>query len=239
MKGTTIMAKKVAILCCMLTIAAAADLFAMAGKAPSISEKVAVDLSLEKKNNGAEFAIVVKNISRGKIDCVFPSSNTQDFIVKDGSGNIIWQWTKDRLFTEKPKKVQIDPDRSAKFSVVWDYNDSDGKKVKAGSYQVTGTLPVVPGAITTPSKKLVVADADLEGRGGFTVNGQLVVMGGDVYIQSDDGISYLIANQRSDFKKLAGKQITVFSSVIENLSDSRSRKITITNYKVNDTKPAQ
>jgi len=229
--------KKIVWLTGCMIIVLAAQVCGMAGKVESIADKVQLNLTVQKRGHGAVLKITAQNISKNKIALVFPSANTNDFLIKDQGDKLVWQWTKDRLFKEKPHQVQIDPGKSVVYTANWDFSDLDGKDVVAGKYRVTGILSVRPTKIPTETKTIEIVDEDLKIAGGYIITGRISVTGDRVVVNSDDGGTYVLANEINIFKKLGGKYIRVYAPAIESIPSSKEKKMTVDNYKIFDSRP--
>lgn len=217
----------------------AAQAFGMAGKVASVADRIKVTLSVVKKGHGAILKIDVENISKNRIELVFPTWNTNEFIIKDAAGKLVWQWTKDRLFKEKPVRVLIEPGKTVTYTANWDLSDMDGKVIRPGKYQITGVLPVLPTSIPTETRTIEILDEDLKIAGGYIITGRIDVAGEKVAVSSDDGTTYILANELNIFRKLNGKYIRVFAPLIDSIPNSKDKKMTVDNYKIFDTRPVE
>jgi len=206
--------------------------YAMAQKAVSVVDKINVMLVVEKQGDSALLTIEVANISPEKVNCTFLSAKKYDFIIKDAKSNIIWQWTHSRLFSQAIQKEFLDKGQVFIFSEKWDYKNNEGQRVTPGKYGVTGEFSVMPTSILTAPKEIDVLEEDLKIAGGYTITGTIAVIGSDIYINSDDGVTYKLAGSSVDFKDQNGDYIAVFSPVIQNISGSQYRSITIKDFKV-------
>jgi hypothetical protein len=223
----------------LVMVVTAAQVYGMAGKVESVADKMQVSLGVQKKGHEAVLTIAVRNSSKNKIELVFPSSNTKDFLIKDRDGKVVWQWTKDRLFREAQTRLSIDPGKSVSHSATWDLTDLDGKDIAPGTYTVNGILPVLPTAISTETRPIEVLEEDLKIAGGYIITGRIAVRGDKVFIDSDDGTAYRLANEIDVFSKLGGKYIRVFAPVFESIPGSNEKKMTVNNYKVFDSRPVE
>jgi len=97
------------------------------------SKPLTSTLDVEVKD-GVKFALLVTNESAKRVEVLFPSAQTHDFLVLDSLGTPVWKWSKGRLFTSSLSTSMIDVDDTKEYEDGW---DAEGKH---GRFTVVATL---------------------------------------------------------------------------------------------------
>ena len=90
------------------------------------SKPLTATLDVEVKD-GVKFALLVTNESAKRVEVLFPSAQTHDFLVLDSLGTPVWKWSKGRLFTSSLSTSMIDSDDTKEFEDGWDAEGMHGK----------------------------------------------------------------------------------------------------------------
>jgi hypothetical protein len=90
------------------------------------SKPLTATLDVEVKD-GVKFALLVTNESAKRVEVLFPSAQTHDFLVLDSLGTPVWKWSKGRLFTSSLSTSMIDSDDTKEFENGWDAEGMHGK----------------------------------------------------------------------------------------------------------------
>lgn len=96
----------------------------MAGSAEPERRKAvtgdSVDAVLEVKvRNGIEFDLRVTNNTPGKLELLFPTGQTHDFVVVDSTGREVWRWSEGRMFTQALMNRILDSNSSLAMDAAW------------------------------------------------------------------------------------------------------------------------
>jgi len=70
--------------------------------------------------DGVELALRVENTTDKKVDLIFPSGRTHDFVVLDSAGVEVWRWSQSRMFTGALRSRTIGARQSIAFEERWE-----------------------------------------------------------------------------------------------------------------------
>lgn len=72
-----------------------------------------------KANDGFQFSFRVTNNEPRKIELLFPSGQTHDFVVIDSVGREVWRWSEGRMFTQVVQNKVLDSRASLTWDATW------------------------------------------------------------------------------------------------------------------------
>jgi hypothetical protein len=96
------------------------------------------------KNDTVRLKLVVRNDTQEPIELVFPSGKTYDFWIMDSTGNEVWRWSADRVFTQAVVKRLLKP--SEGYVVEEKVELLNIQRIREGTYYVCAELPRVTAA---------------------------------------------------------------------------------------------
>lgn len=88
-------------------------------------------------NDSVEFVLQVTNTTDAPVALTFPSGQTYDFVVYDGSGREVWWWSAEQMFTQAVREETVAPGETRTYSEVW--VPAPGT---TGTFEVEGVLTV-------------------------------------------------------------------------------------------------
>lgn len=65
------------------------------------------------------FALHVINRADKKVELLFPSGQTHDFVVRDEAGREVWRWSEGRMYTQAVQSRLLDGEESATYEETW------------------------------------------------------------------------------------------------------------------------
>lgn len=65
------------------------------------------------------FAFRVTNNAAKRVELLFPSGQTYDFVVTDTLGRVLWQWSEGRAFTQAIRSSVLEREESKIFEAAW------------------------------------------------------------------------------------------------------------------------
>lgn len=72
-----------------------------------------------KASNGFQFSFRVTNNEPRKIELLFPSGQTHDFVVIDSLGREVWRWSEGRMFTQVVQNKVLESRASLTWDATW------------------------------------------------------------------------------------------------------------------------
>ena len=84
--------------------------------------------------DGIEFGFRVTNNEKGKVELMFPSGQTHDFVVIDSVGREVWRWSEGRMFTQALQNRVLESNASVSWAAAW------RSEVPPGRYVAVATL---------------------------------------------------------------------------------------------------
>lgn len=78
-------------------------------------------------SNGVTIALHVTNKTDSKVELRFPSGQTHELVVLDASGQEIWRWSAERMFTQSLQTHLLDSDETFTVEGRWDPGARSGK----------------------------------------------------------------------------------------------------------------
>jgi hypothetical protein len=117
-------------------LGAAALVFACGPRAPHAAETAAQEQPPQRRKHrdgepalvpalgvrvgdGVELALRVENTTDKKVDLIFPSGRTHEFVVLDSVGLEVWRWSRSRMFTGALRNRTIGARQSIAFEERW------------------------------------------------------------------------------------------------------------------------
>jgi len=129
-----------------------------------------IDLELPEQVSVGEpvkMRLILRNEGSEPVRLRFRTGQRYDFIVRNLDGDVIWQWSHGKAFTQAIGEMEIPPGGERSFDEEWDQVDNDGKRVDAGEYEVEGIITSeAPMAV---AKSLVIGSL---GGGGVAPEGK-------------------------------------------------------------------
>ena len=86
-----------------------------------------------KQRDGIEFAFRVTNNEPRKIELLFPSGQTHDFVVVDSLGRNVWRWSDDRMFTQAYQNKFLESGETVTYEGAWRSEIPPGRYVAIAS----------------------------------------------------------------------------------------------------------
>ena len=98
-----------------------------------------LDLKVEKKIQGAQFVLKIKNPTDSFLSFNFTTSQNYDFSVREkDTGFEIWRWSKGNYFAPVLRNIALQPQQEWIYEAFWDFKDNEGNDIKQGAYEVVG-----------------------------------------------------------------------------------------------------
>ncbi|MDF1617385.1 BsuPI-related putative proteinase inhibitor [Petrocella sp. FN5] len=98
--------------------------------------KFEASLENTSKSDGYGMQFKLTNVSSKDALLTYSSGQKYDYKVYDPSGNMIYQWSKDKFFTMALVDQVIKSGDFITFNEVWPYMDDEGHKVNEGVYKI-------------------------------------------------------------------------------------------------------
>lgn len=86
-----------------------------------------------KVRDGIEFAFRVTNNEARKLELLFPSGQTHEFVVLDSVGREVWRWSEGRMFTQVLQNKVLETNATVTWEAAWRYAVPPGKYVAVAS----------------------------------------------------------------------------------------------------------
>lgn len=114
-----------------------------------------VELRLNKAvydvGESVEISLSVTNPGSSNASFRFPTGQMHDFIVLR-DGQLIWQWSHGKGFTQAFTTLTLRPGESKAFSDRWDQRNNDGQQVLPGEYEMAAVFPVGSSEAVVPTR---------------------------------------------------------------------------------------
>lgn len=183
---------------------------------------VKCSLGIEVLKDSVRFTIIAVNETDTRAVLQFPSSQQYDFIVKSQGGELVWQWSRGKMFAQMLTAVSMDPGEKKEFTE--EYNFLPGK------YTATGVLTTSPEKIFTESKEFIVKGSKVLGKLP-PIKGKITKIGNKLYFLGKDGTAYLVEDPSQGLLQLQNKTVEVTSYHAEPIQGTIDKRIKITEYK--------
>ena len=76
-------------------------------------------LDVRQNGNALAFTFRITNNAKKRLELVFPSGQTHDFVVIDGSGEEVWRWSAGRMFTQVLQNKILAANGTLAYEVHW------------------------------------------------------------------------------------------------------------------------
>lgn len=86
-----------------------------------------------KVENGVRFALRVTNNTPSKLELLFPSGQTHDFVVVDSAGQEVWRWSEGRMFTQVLQNRVLDTNGTLAIDAAWQSTVPPGRYIAIAS----------------------------------------------------------------------------------------------------------
>ena len=86
-----------------------------------------------KIRDGIEFAFSVTNNAARKLELLFPTGQTHDFVVVDSLGREVWRWSEGRMFTQALQSKILESRGSLSLAAAWRAEVPPGRYVAIAS----------------------------------------------------------------------------------------------------------
>lgn len=107
--------------------------------ADALDLQIAVPDGVLDRGEPVRFDLVLRNHGDRTLTVPFRSGQRFDFEVLQ-EGRLVWNWARDRSFTQALTSMTLDPGESTRFSARWNMRDNNGRLVAPGRYLVRGIL---------------------------------------------------------------------------------------------------
>lgn len=183
------------------------------------SSPVSSKLEVEILPDRCRFTLIVSNESDTEVILHFPTSQQYDIIVKSKDGEIVWQWSKNKMFTQVITSLTL-KEHDEKALAREEYI------LPIGEYEAQGILTNSPDKIYT--SKLLFSVQAIK---ASPLKGRVSKILDKFYLLGSDGTAYLIENPTEEIKKMENKEIEVTSFETEPIQGTIDKKIKIERYK--------
>jgi len=82
-----------------------------------------------QQRDGIEFSFRVTNNTPRKLELLFTSGQTHDFVVLDSLGREVWRWSAGRMFTQALQNRIVESTASLSWQAAWRYEVPPGRYV--------------------------------------------------------------------------------------------------------------
>ena len=118
---------------------------AMSGPTASVGVRgLQVELRLNKAayrvGEAVEITLALTNSSGSAVGVEFPTGQMYDFVVTR-EGQLVWQWSLGRAFTQAFTTLTLMPKESKVFSERWDQRNAQGQQAPPGEYGMVAVFP--------------------------------------------------------------------------------------------------
>lgn len=94
-----------------------------------ISNPIATTFKVTPHENGVDFKLSIANNAKEAVELRFASSQTHDFKVLDPKGQMVWQWSNGRMFTQAMQRKVVQPKDTLTIANDWDAGDAKGEYI--------------------------------------------------------------------------------------------------------------
>ncbi len=191
-----------------------------------VQNTLTCQLKVEPKASECQFTLTVKNT--GSKEAALKSATTQkyDIVVKNDKGEVLWQWSEGKTFSQMLEELKIVAKGEMAFSEKWNYKDKNKKAVKPGKYQAQGAVKTKPKEVKSEWVKFEVTEKQVSGK-PQPIKGKVTKIGEKLYLLGDDGTAYLIPNPPPLLSALSGKKITVTTYKLVPIEGTEDKEIRI------------
>lgn len=113
----------------------------VANNNPKLWLEVASNKTGYRFNESITIALTVLNRDKQAQKVTFSSGKKYDFILRDQSNKVVWQWSAGKMFMQTFSSVIFEPETPKTYIEILDQQSlSNNAKLKPGKYQLTGLL---------------------------------------------------------------------------------------------------
>lgn len=105
------------------------------------ADAIATTFDVTPGENGVDFTLSVANNTKEAVELRFASSQTHDFKVLNSRGETVWQWSKDRMFTQAMQSKVVKPQDTLTIVNDWSIKNMKGEYVAVAILN-TDTHPI-------------------------------------------------------------------------------------------------
>lgn len=105
--------------------------------------------TMYRMGESVEIALALINPGTTAADFQFSTGQMYDFIVFR-NGQVVWQWSHGRAFTQALTTLALKPSESKVFREQWDQRDAKAQQVPAGEYEMIAVFPARGGLGVRP-----------------------------------------------------------------------------------------
>ncbi|MDF0726989.1 BsuPI-related putative proteinase inhibitor [Cytobacillus sp. S13-E01] len=165
-------------------------------------------VDIQTTTQSATLLIALKNTGEKDITLTFTSGQMFEIVINDESGNEMYRYSIDKMFTMAIKDLILKPGEKKVWQEKWDYKTQTGESVEPGNYKaiVSVVASKVNGISATSSKKLkaekeftvpqhsnAFRNIKVTGEDGFYhVTGEARVFEASFFYSVEDGHNYVI-----------------------------------------------
>jgi hypothetical protein len=116
-----------------------------ARRASKKSEKTTVAAQLYVRANEANIrlALHVMNMSKKRVELVFPSGQTYDFVILDTLGREVWRWASGRMFTQALRNKSLESGEAMDLEETWKESPLPPGRYTARALLTSENYPIV------------------------------------------------------------------------------------------------
>lgn len=107
--------------------------------AAALNVELRIDEARADRNRPIRVDMVVTNRSNRPVTIPFRSGQRFDVEILQ-EGKMVWNWARDRSFTQALTSLTLDAGETAEFTARWNFRDNRGDLVEPGRYLVRGIL---------------------------------------------------------------------------------------------------
>ena len=86
-----------------------------------------------KVADGIQFGFRITNTASGKVELLFPSGQTHEFVVIDSLGREVWRWSEGRLFTQALQNKVLASAETLTYEADWNPGKLQGRYTAVAS----------------------------------------------------------------------------------------------------------
>lgn len=116
-----------------------------AHRASKKSEKtiVAAQLYVRANETNIRLALHVMNASKKRVELVFPSGQTYDFVILDTLGREVWRWASGRMFTQALRNKSLESGEAMDLEETWKESPLPPGRYTARALLTSENYPIV------------------------------------------------------------------------------------------------
>ena len=112
---------------------------------PKKAEKttVAAQLYVRANESSIRLALHVTNTSKKRVELVFPSGQTYDFVILDTLGREMWRWANGRMFTQALRNKSLEGGEALDLEETWKESPLPPGRYTARAVLTSENYPIV------------------------------------------------------------------------------------------------